>query len=75
MTTITLKNIPDQLHLQLRESAVRHHHSLNRDIIAQLETNLSGRSEDMIPELDALHRQLPEVNHDLVDELKRQGRA
>lgn len=32
MTTITLKNIPDDLHQRLKESASRHHRSFNREI-------------------------------------------
>ncbi len=78
MTTITLKNIPEDLHQRLRESAARHHRSLNREIIAQLEATLTERNretDELLAELDALHSKLPVVDHNLVDELKRQGRA
>lgn len=78
MATITLKNIPEDLHQRLRESAARHHRSLNREIIAQLEASLTERSretDELLTELDALHSKLPVVDHSLVDELKRQGRA
>ena len=78
MATITLKNIPEDLHLRLRESAVRHHRSLNKEIIAQLEASLTERgreTDELLAELDALHRKLPAIDHGLVDDLKRQGRA
>ena len=48
MKTITLKNIPDDLHQRLKERAARHHRSLNSEIIASLEASL--RSEPLDPE-------------------------
>ncbi len=77
MATITLKNIPEDLHQRLRESAARHHRSLNREIIAQLEASLTERSretDELLAELEALHGKLPMVVHGLVDALKQQGR-
>ncbi len=77
MATITLKNIPEDLHQRLRESAARHHRSLNREIIAQLEASLTERSretDELLAELEALHGKLPMVDHDLVNALKQQGR-
>lgn len=77
MATITLKNIPEDLHQRLRESAARHHRSLNREIIAQLEASLTERSretDELLAELEALHCKLPMVDHGLVDALKQQGR-
>ena len=40
--TITLKNVPRELHLSLKESAKRHKRSLNQEAIHVLETSLSG---------------------------------
>ena len=37
MATITLKNVPDELHRRLKERAERHHRSLNREAIRCLE--------------------------------------
>jgi plasmid stability protein len=37
MATITLKNVPDDLHRRLKERAERHHRSLNREAIRCLE--------------------------------------
>ena len=37
MATITLKNIPAELHRELKKRAGEHHRSLNREILATLE--------------------------------------
>ena len=37
MPTITLKNVPDDLHRRLKEQAARNHRSLNREAIRCLE--------------------------------------
>jgi antitoxin FitA len=36
MPTITLKNIPEDLHRELKKRAEEHHRSLNKEIIATL---------------------------------------
>lgn len=42
-TTITLKNLPPELHRSLKESAKRNKRSLNQEAIHALETMLFGR--------------------------------
>jgi plasmid stability protein len=77
MTTLTLKNIPEELHQRLRESAARHHRSLNREIIALLEERLALRRADVEKELEAVRRlraKLPPADHALIDAFKREGR-
>ena len=39
MVSITLKNIPNELHRELRKQAQQHHRSLNSEILACLEKN------------------------------------
>jgi antitoxin FitA len=41
MPTITLKNIPDDLHRQLKKRAEEHHRSLNREVLATLRSAAS----------------------------------
>ncbi|MCB1129780.1 MAG: plasmid stability protein [Verrucomicrobiae bacterium] len=41
-TTITLKNVPPELHRSLKESAKRHKRSLNQEAIHVLEASLFG---------------------------------
>jgi plasmid stability protein len=38
MATITLKNIPAELHRELKKRAEEHHRSLNREILATLKS-------------------------------------
>ncbi len=79
MTTITLKNIPDELHQRLKERASRHHRSLNSEIIASLEAIL--RSEPLDPTAYiARIRSLRPSGHETLtledfDALKNEGRA
>lgn len=42
MTTITLKNVPDELHSRLKARAEANHRSLNREAIRCLELMLGG---------------------------------
>jgi plasmid stability protein len=42
-TTITVKNIPENLYRKLKTSAKRHRRSLNSEIIALLEARLAAR--------------------------------
>ena len=42
MATITLKNIPAELHRELKKRAEEHHRSLNKEIIATLRSAASG---------------------------------
>ncbi|MBU0676664.1 MAG: Arc family DNA-binding protein [Verrucomicrobia bacterium] len=46
MSTITLKNVPDDLHRSLKSLAKAHGRSLNREIIATLENSLHGARVD-----------------------------
>jgi plasmid stability protein len=47
MPTITLKNIPADLHRELKKRAEEHHRSLNREVLATLRsvTNQTRRVE------------------------------
>ena len=51
MATITLKNLPDELHVRLKERAARNRRSLNNEVIACLEEAAefeSGNTEDFL---------------------------
>ena len=54
MATITLKNIPADLHRALKKRAEEHHRSLNREIIATLKS-LTGETHRL--DLDDLIRE------------------
>lgn len=75
---LTLKNIPEDLHAQLKQSAERNRRSLNSEILARLESDFAAPTVD--PEaharaLRALVAKLPRVDHGKVTRYKRQGRA
>lgn len=40
MPTVVLKNLPEPLHARLKERALRHHRSLNKETIALIESAL-----------------------------------
>jgi len=46
MATITLKNIPDSLYDQIKQSAQANRRSINSEIITCIEKALSGRKID-----------------------------
>jgi plasmid stability protein len=54
MASITLKNIPADLHRELKKRAEEHHRSLNREIIAALKSAIGEthrvRVQDLIRE-------------------------
>ena len=78
MASITIKSLPPALHDGLKEAARRNHRSLQGEIIACLERhveNLPRRRAELLAEAEALRERLPYIDHALVDEYKRAGRA
>ena len=78
MATLTLKNIPDELHEQLKLSAERNRRSLNSEILVRLEAGFVAPVIDARAEarfLKAFTDAQPGVDHSLVDRLKREGRS
>ena len=78
MVSITIKGLPPELHERLKEAARRNHRSLRGEIIACLERHverLPRRRAELLAEAAALRERLPHVDHALVDEYKRAGRA
>jgi hypothetical protein len=78
MLNLTLKNIPKDLHAQLKESAERNRRSLNSEILARLESDFSAPVVDREAHARALRElvaRLPRVDHGKVTRYKRQGRV
>lgn len=46
MSTVTVKDLPEKLHRQLKARALQHHRSLNSEIIALLEAATSPQKLD-----------------------------
>lgn len=78
-TTLTLKNIPDELYERLRESAAVNRRSLNNEAIICLETALMPGQLSPVERLErirALRASLPKGKFKAseIDSLKRAGR-
>ena len=78
MMTITLKNIPDDLHRRLKARAARHHRSLNSEVIASLESVVRSEPLDTEAYLARIRRLRPpgheRLTQDDFDGLKNEGR-
>ena len=78
MVSITIKGLPPELHERLKEAARRNHRSLQGEIVACLERHverLPRRRAELLAKAAALRERLPYIDHALVDEYKRAGRA
>lgn len=79
MTTITVKNIPDDLYARLKEVAEANHRSINSEIIVCIERSVSARPIN-VEEFLARARVLREMTSNYVisdeelDEAKNAGR-
>ncbi len=79
-TTLTLKNVPDEVYARLKASAETHRRSLNSEAIVCLESVLlPGRIDpaERIARARALRSALPKTKFRArdIDSLKREGRS
>jgi plasmid stability protein len=78
-TTLTLKNIPDEVYERLRAKAALNRRSLNSEAIVCLETVLNLRQPDaerQLAHIRSLRAALGNTHFDadVIDDLKRKGR-
>ena len=76
MLNLTLKNIPKEVHAMLKESAEKNRRSLNSEILARLERDVSAPKIDrtkLARELRAFTDRLPAVDHRIGDRHKRRA--
>ncbi|MGA7953239.1 MAG: Arc family DNA-binding protein [Gloeobacterales cyanobacterium] len=59
MATLTIKNIPDDLYEQLKQSAVQHRRSINSEVLVCIERSLISPKRSTAATLDRI-RQLRE---------------
>jgi len=75
MPSLTLKNVPEDLHQRLKEQAEQHRRSMNQEAIWILEQALSPTrrdAEEVIAEAEALNRDIgKEFDASLVEKDKR----
>ena len=79
-TTLTLKNIPDDLYERLKAAASRHRRSLNGEAIVCLESVLGPPKisvEERLERVGRLHEELAgrEFLAEDIDAFKREGRV
>jgi plasmid stability protein len=80
MTTVTVKNIPDALYEQVKQAALLHRRSINREIIVCIEQAVGGGPIDLETTL-ARAQELRErtlaypIDDDTFTEAKTVGRA
>jgi plasmid stability protein len=72
MASVLIKNLPDDLHQQLKLRARQHHRSLNKELIALIESVLQRGMPEDLPEPVKLRRPLTE---DMLDHAREEGRA
>ncbi len=58
MRTLSIKNVPDELYLELQAQAQRNHRSMNREVVALLDNGLNGKKiyEDNKSVLEEMRR-------------------
>jgi antitoxin FitA len=79
VATITLKNVPDEVHAALKQRARRHKRSLNQEAILCLDLALGRGPRDpqaKLARIRSLRSRFPTkpVDLDWIDNAKRQGR-
>jgi antitoxin FitA len=80
MPALTIKNMPDEVYRQLKESARLNRRSLNSEAIVLLERSLGHRrrsAEESLASLRRLHerlRDLPPLDDELLERAKGEGR-
>ena len=84
MATLTIRNLPEQLHETLKLRAKRNHRSVNQEVIAELSLAITqetlaernARVDREILEIDALRaRAKGFLTAEQIDEAKREGLA
>ncbi len=76
MLTLTLKNIPPEVHAFLKRNARKNRRSLNSEILARLEREVSVpvvTQARIARETKAFTDRLPKVDHRIGDRYKRKG--
>jgi plasmid stability protein len=76
MTTMTLRDVPEELHAWLKQQAMAHHRSVNKEAIALLnelrQRNEPARTKATLAELEAISRRcaaLPVLDDRSPDEI------
>jgi plasmid stability protein len=77
MATLTLKNIPDELHALLKESAERNRRSLNSEVLVRLESAFTAPvvdAREQVRQMKAFTDGQTPMDLSLFNRYKRYGR-
>jgi len=79
MATLTIKNVPDDLYKELKQSAGRHRRSINSEALICLERSLLKPPKDvnqMLARFDRLRKKTEGVwlTDEVLSQAKREGR-
>jgi plasmid stability protein len=84
MATLTIRNVPKELHVQLKEQALRNRRSLNQEVIAELVERVESRdnpraralrAEEMIARVTQLRKGMTRfMTPGEIDRAKNEGR-
>jgi len=79
MASLTIKNLPEELHKRLKENAAQHRRSINSEAISCLEKVLGAHRVDpreFLAEVDAMRKRMPYVNltEEFLRAAKNEGR-
>jgi len=79
MATLTIKNLPDALYLQLRQNAEAHRRSINSEVIVCLEHSLQNprpSGEELLGRIRRLRAKTAQcrLTDRLLSQAKREGR-
>ena len=73
MPGLVIKDLPSELHRELKERAARHHRSMTKEVLAMLERALS--EEELPQEPPPPFKGRFALTDKLIDRAKREGRA
>ncbi len=79
MATITVKNIPDELYKELKNTASIHRRSINNEIIYCIENTIKSKKinpDELFAQLDDFYKNLslPLLTEEKLKEYKQAGR-
>jgi len=72
MPGLLIRDIPDELHARLKQQAVQHHRSMNKEVIALLEQALN--MDNAVREIPPPYRGKLKLTDKLINQAKREGR-
>ncbi|MBK1632169.1 hypothetical protein CKO31_15775 [Thiohalocapsa halophila] len=72
MASVLIKNLPSEVHRQLKRRARRHHWSFNQELIALIEAALDNRAVQALPAPVELRKSL---TRSMLDQARQEGRA